>query len=478
MRRLRAQAARGGAVLVLLLLAAAVEAADLPAGVAKALRHHKVPETALSMVVQAVDEPTPRLSHRIDEPRNPASVIKLVTTWVALDMLGPTHTWATRAYALGPIQGGSLKGDLLLRGGGDPYLLLEELWKMLGEIKRRGVARIDGDLIIDNSLYQIDQHDPAAFDGAGSRLYNVLPSAMMVNFKSIEFEFIPHAKSGKVVIKTNPALPNLTISNHIKVTQGACRGNATKLHMSYAGDNPDHVIFSGQMPHACQHYRLARTAMTPASYAFGAFKSLFQHWGGEITGNVRVAPLGSKQRPLVTWRSRPLAEVIRPLNKWSNNLMTRMLLYALGAANREPPISRQDGVLALTQHLSSLGMDTSQLIIDNGSGLSRDTRITAELLNALLRHAWQQPSMPEFVASLSIAGRDGTTRKRFRHGPEKGRMHLKTGSLRNVSAVGGYVHNAQGKTFAVSCLINYRGVNYGIGKDIQNALLKWVYQQN
>jgi len=450
---------------------------SLPARIAKVLGAHKVPLDAVSVLVQAVDEASPRLAVNIDVPRNPASTVKLVTTWVALDLLGPTHTWATRLYALGPIEKGVLRGDLLIKGSGDPYILLEDMWKMLGELRRLGVREITGDLVLDNSLFDVIESDPAAFDGAGFRLYNVLPSALMVNFKAINFMFNTDA-AGKLRISTQPPLENLKITNHIKLVGGECRRKGPKIVMaSAAPETPDHVVFSGEMPRSCRHYQIPRSAMTAQSYTFGVFKLLWAQWGGTIGGSFREAPLTSKCRPLLTWRSDTLAEIVRPLNKWSNNLMTRMLLYAIGETRYPTPITRAEGANALRAHLESRGLDTSQLIIDNGSGLSRDTRVTSRFMASLLRHAWFEPTMPEFVASLAIAGIDGTARKRFRGAKQSGRMHLKTGSIHAVSAVGGYVHTAGGRTFLVSVLANRRGINYGVGTEIQNAVLAWTFEQ-
>ncbi|MGE0483145.1 MAG: D-alanyl-D-alanine carboxypeptidase/D-alanyl-D-alanine-endopeptidase [Gammaproteobacteria bacterium] len=461
-----------------LVLPTLAHAVDLPDGVARVLAKRKVPADALSLVVQAVDEDTPRLALNVDVPRNPASTIKLVTTWTALDLLGPNHTWATRVYALGPIRNGVLDGDLLIKGYGDPYLVLEDFWKMLGALRRLGVRDITGRLLIDDSQFATDETDPGAFDGQPFRLYNTLPSAFMVNFQSVDFVITPDAAHGRVDITTVPELPNLAITNQIRLIKGACRGDQPKIGLYAAGPaEPDHVLFRGEMPFSCRHYQIARSVMTPASYAYGVFKSLWQQWGGSIGGGVERGRLPTGQKPLMTWRSRELGEVIRPLNKWSNNLMTRMLLYSIGTSRYPAPVTREQARQALREHLDGRGLDTTALVVDNGSGLSRDARVTSRFMRDLLRLAWRSPHMPEFLASLSIVGRDGTTRKRFRGGEENGRMHLKTGSLDSVSAIGGYVHTPSGRTFIVSMMLNYRGANWGIGTEIQDALLAWAYRQ-
>jgi D-alanyl-D-alanine carboxypeptidase/D-alanyl-D-alanine-endopeptidase (penicillin-binding protein 4) len=219
-----------------------------------------------------------------------------------------------------------------------------------------------------------------------------------------------------------------------------------------------------------------RSVMTPASYAFGTFKRLWAHWGGEIGGGMRHG-LAPARRPLIVWQSRTLAELIRPLNKWSNNVMTRMLLYSLAAAKFKPPFTKAQGIEVLLDYLRDNGLDATGLVVDNGSGLSRDAHITAELMNALLRHAYAAPYMPEFIASMSINGLDGTARRRFAGRPEAGHMHLKTGRIDNVAAIAGYVKTVSKKNYTVALMINHQNIHHGAGTEIQNAVLKWVYEQ-
>jgi len=366
----------------------------------------------------------------------------------------------------------------LIKGFGDPYLVLEDFWKMLGELRRMGVRDIKGRLLVDDSHFATDETDATAFDGQAFRLYNTLPSALMVNFQSVEFVVDPDAARARVRISTIPELPNLEVSNAIKLVPGECRGNQPQISMAQAAPhNADHLVFGGTMPFACRHYRIARSVMTPESYVYGVFKTLWQQWGGSIEGGVARARVPPGKQALITWHSRHLAEILQPLNKWSNNLMTRMLLYSIAEHRYPPPLTRVQGREVLREHLAARGLDTSALVVDNGSGLSRDSRVTARFMLNLLRLAWYEPTMPEFVASLSIIGRDGTTRRRFRRGEEAGRMHLKTGSLDKVSAIAGYVHAPGGRTFIVAMLLNYRGANWGIGTAIQDALLAWTFRQ-
>jgi D-alanyl-D-alanine carboxypeptidase/D-alanyl-D-alanine-endopeptidase (penicillin-binding protein 4) len=239
----------------------------------------------------------------------------------------------------------------------------------------------------------------------------------------------------------------------------------------------DHVVFSGTFPAACHSYTLFRSVLQPHTYAYGAFKLLWAQWGGDIQGTVRLGKVPDSAQRLLTWQSRPLGESVRAVNKWSNNVMTRLLLYSIALAKYDAPVTREQGVEVIHEYLQANNLDDTGLVIDNGSGLSRDTRITGTLMSQLLRHAYHSRFMPEFIASMSIAGLDGTTRRRFKGKPEAGQMHLKTGRLDDVAAIAGYVVAASGKTYSVVLLANSQNIHNGPGIELQNTLLQWVYRQ-
>lgn len=459
-----------------LLLAPPVAYATLPVPMDRVLRTHHLPDSAVSLYVQDVDARQPAVAHHIDTPRNPASTIKLVTTFAALELLGPTHRWRTEAYTLGPVASGVLHGDLLLKGYGDPWLTEEEMWKFAGELRRRGLQRIAGRLLVDDTYYAPSTRDAGAFDGQPFRLYNVQPNALMVNFKAFTFDFTPRGDG--VTIQAKPDLPNLEIVNRLKLVRAKCGGLAAAVHMAIPDPaNPNRVVFSGDYPAGCGAQSLPRTAMDPANYAHGMFKAVWQQWGGELAGGVArgLAPAGV--RPYATWYSPPLAELLRPLNKWSNNVMADAMLYAVAATSFAPPLTLEQGASVVTDWLTRVGIPTTDLILENGSGLSRRTRISARTMAEVLLHAWKSPYMPEFLASLSLAGLDGTLRNRFKNAPEAGRMHLKTGHLNDVAAVAGYVHAANGHTYIVVLLVNHAAANGGGGGALIDALLRWTHRQ-
>lgn len=448
--------------------------AELPLPLQRVIDGHAIPSEDVSLFVQAVGAREPVVTHLADTPRNPASTIKLLTTWVALDELGPTYTWPTEIYYLGDYVGSELRGDLGLKGYGDPYLVTEEFWKMLGALRRSGLEDVRGDLVIDDSFFAPLDEDPADFDGQPYRTYNVTPSAVLVNFKAVRFQFLPD-KQGGVRITADPQPSNLEIQNRVQLVDGACRGYQAGISFDIADGAGRTAVFGGRFPSACAPYAFNRTVLHHDSFAYGVYRTLWAELGGRHRGGMKRGTMPEGFEPALTWRSRPLAEVIRSLNKFSNNVMTRQLLYTLGAEAAGAPARPEAGVAAIHAYLDERDLDTQSLVIANGAGLARDTRISAALLAQVLLNAARSPLAPEFLASLSLGGLDGTTRGRFDGNAVAGRMHVKTGRLDDVSALAGYIHARSGIDYAVVVMLNTPEAHRGPGEELQDALVRWVY---
>jgi D-alanyl-D-alanine carboxypeptidase/D-alanyl-D-alanine-endopeptidase (penicillin-binding protein 4) len=448
--------------------------AELPPGVQRVLTGLSVPPGDVSIVVEAVDTGETLLSQMPDTPRNPASVMKTVTTWAALEALGPAYRWTTEAYLLGPFDGKTLDGDLALKGYGDPFLVVEELWKLLRTLRRIGLEEIKGDFVFDASHFDVREEAPGAFDGEPYRTYNVVPSALLVNFKAVSFQFFPDAAGGRVRVATDPVLSNLEIDNKVSLGDGSCGGFQRGISFSHAdAAKLDRVVLGGQYSRRCASYALGRTVLQHDTYAYGVFDSLWKEVGGKFAGKLRNEAVPPGTVPALTWRSPPLGEVIRSINKNSNNVMTRQLLYTLGAERYGAPGTREKGVDAVRELLASRGLDVAPLVLTNGAGLSRDERVSARLLADLLRAAARSPYAAEFIASLSLGGMDGTTRGRFPNASDRGVTHVKTGRIDDVSALAGYVHGAE-RTYVMAVLVNSSNAHRGPGQEIEEAVLRWV----
>lgn len=478
-------------IIALLLLTGLLPAAtaqnigDIPPEVRVVTNGHNFPANSYSLLVQEVGNPSPLLAINTDLPMNPASTIKTLTTLAGLEMLGAGFNWKTEIHALGPVTEGTLHGDLLIRGGADPFLVEEHVRSMLKVLRRRGVQRITGDLILDNSLFAASVNAGSPVDNQSGRAYNVLPEALLFNFQVVNFYFYPHSNGRDVIVRGDPALPNLTINNQLQLRDSACTGFQRGISFS-ENQSTNTVTFSGQHPASCGEYSMTRAVLDAAQYNYGLFRVLWQELGGEFDGQLREDTLAAmadqtmtnaEPVPLVSWQSPRLADVIKSINKYSNNMMTRQLLLTLGLQHSGEPASIDAGIAAVRAYLTQVGIDHDELVMANGSGLSRDTRITADMLGKVLQRGFEIPTMPEFVASLPLAGVDGTMQDRLTTSVSVASSHIKTGSLNDVTGIAGYVHAQSGKHYIVVAVVNHAMAHTGPGQELGDTLLNWVWQQ-
>jgi D-alanyl-D-alanine carboxypeptidase/D-alanyl-D-alanine-endopeptidase (penicillin-binding protein 4) len=461
--------------LAYLTLSGIAQAAPLPAGVQQILQEKNIPADSLAVLIQELDDQSPLLAHNVDAPLNPASVMKLVTTYAALQILGPEYRWNTEFYLDGTLRDGTLFGDLVVKGYGDPYLVEETLLPVLRKLRQKGLKNITGKLVIDNSYFQESEQDPGAFDNKPFRVYNANPSALMTNFQSTRFTLTPNAHAGEIEIDAWPASPGLTIDNEMTYVKGRCRGSHRWPHMWFSRDGDQLIArFKGEYSSQCGQHDIHRAVALPSALFYGAFIPAWKYLGGTIVNGYRVGQLPDNAKPFYVHKSKPLADIIRLINKHSNNVMTKQLLLTIGAQAEGEPGTLEKGRQAIIQWMQSENIDTSGFVIDNGSGLSRDARISVSTLNQLARHQWRSPWMPEMLSSLSILSRDGTGKSRFKNHRLNGQMHIKTGLLDHVRSMAGVFHTASGKRYIVISLQNHQDIHKLTGTRIQDSLLQWL----
>lgn len=454
----------------------AFTATSLPVPLQSALNYRGVPQDTLSVYVEDLQTGEVVLAWNEAEPRNPASVEKMLTTLVALDILGPAYKWRTEVHLLGEVNQGTLDGDILLKGYGDPYLVIERFWQLLREIRQTGVDSINGDLLIDDSYFDVGEYDPSAFDHEPLRAYNVEPNALLTNFKVVRYHFEPGESAADVSVRIEPPMENLQVVNKLKTRHGSCRGYQRGITITPSKDKGT-MTLSGKFPDGCNSYTMDRTVLEHNGFTYGLFKTLWQESGGQISGGWKNVSVSSDLEPFLTFDSLPLAEVIAKINKHSNNVMAKQLLFTLGAEKLGPPGTEAKGRQVVNEWLTRHGLDSSELKIDNGAGLSRNSSMTARQLGGLLRYAYQSPYMPEYMSSLSLSGLDGTLSRRFRGGALTGKAHIKTGSLDDVSAFAGYFQARSGNRYIVVALQNHTDIHRGPGEEVQEALLRWLYEK-
>ena len=461
----------------------------LPPTVANALRAAAVPTEALALfVAPAQPGAAPWLAQQHTEPFNPASTLKLVTSLAALELLGPGHVWRTEVYSSGTLRDGVLHGNLYLRGGGDPTLVTEKLWLLLHRVQALGIERIAGDIVLDRSAFAEPEVDPAAFNDEPLRAYNAGPDALLVNFRAQVLRFSPDVAAGVARISAEPPLAGVQMPATVpllpatpaQATPAAHRASAAHATEAAAacGDwraalradftHPLQPRFGGGFPAACgvRHWPLAHPE--PRRMAERAVQALWLASGGRLDGRVREGSVPADATERLVFESPPLAEVVRDANKFSNNVMAQHLLLALSQGDGAATFERSRQRLQ-PWWLARFGPDLPLPQVGNGSGLSRDGRATALALGRLLQHAYASHAMPDLMASLPASGLDGTLR-RSRMGA--GLAHLKTGSLRDVQAIAGYVHRRNGQRLVLVAIVNHP--NAHATRPALDALVQWA----
>lgn len=470
----------------------------LPPTVAKALASAKVPRDAVSFVVQKLDgNERPRLSHRASVAMNPASVMKLVTTFSALDMLGPDFTWKTSFYTDGTLGKGVLNGDLIIRGGGDPKWVLERIAANFKTLQLLGVRRITGDIVLDNSVFELPQLAAADFDGEPLGPYNSTPDGLLVNFKAMILTFTPDAQNQTVRILSEPPIAGVTIDTTVPISTGACADWHSNLQADFS--NPNRIHFAGSYNLRCGERSWPVAYSDPASFAKRVVGAMYSASGGVLDGQVRSGHLPSTAILLWHAPSLPLSQIIADVNKFSNNVMAQQVFLSLSAQQsgensvKSEPSDRSGhsgiGSFAKSRDIvlrwwhRHFGARKNAAIVapalDNGSGLSRSERVSAQSLTELLRTAAAHPAGPVFANSLSIAGVDGTAANMAQRGIVQqaiGNAQLKTGTLRDVVAVAGYATGKSGQRYSVVGIINHPNAN--LARPALDALVEWTVVEN
>lgn len=468
------------------LASASASAQTLPPGVEALLTRAKVPREALAaVVVDAMPASNgkialPLLNWRANSPMNPASVMKLVTTYAGLELLGPAYTWRTPVYLDGVVDNGVLRGNLIIQGKGDPKLVMERLWLLLRRVQGLGIKTITGDIVLDRRAFSIStqNQNPGDFDGEALRPYNVIPDALLVNYKAVVMTFVPNPSNGQASISYDPPLANVHMQPSVPLARAASGAEAAcgdyRAQLKADLTDPFRMAFKGSYPAACGEKTWSVAYPDPASYTARAMAGLWQEMGGKLVGRVREGVVTPGLKPIFEMESPPLAEVIRDINKYSNNLMAQQLFLTF--SQQRPGGSSNEASREILRNwwLTRFGPQEPAPILDNGSGLSRLERVTPQALARLLQTAYVSGAMPELMASLPISGVDGTL-KRSKSQVSQGWAHLKSGTLRDATALAGYVHAPNGRRLVVVAIINHP--NAPAARPALDALVDWAVQQ-
>ena len=460
---------------------ALAHAQNLPISVQKALRSANVPTQAMSAyVAELSNTEAPRLLFRENEMMQPASVMKIVTTFAALEHLGADYTWKTQFLADGKIDSGVLNGNLVIKGSGDPKWVVERIEKDFSILKQAGLHQIKGDLVLDRSSFQMPASDPNQFDGDPLKPYNATPDGLLVNFKSITFTFSPpdpNIHNSDLIPKANitslPPLADVQVDNTVPLSSGACGDWKTQLAPLFLSNGDIH--FGGSYAAACGERTWSIAYPNPDAFAAHVLKAMLQNSQIELLGKVRFDTAPKTAQILYQGPSLPLSSIIQDVNKYSNNVMAQQVFLTLGLENNS-----NTNFINARQNLNrwwreKIGSQFVAPVLENGSGLSRIEKITASSAAQLLKVASLHPQGNIFLQSLPIVGVDGTAKimgTRLGNSPAIGKVFVKTGTLRDVIAIAGYAIASSGKRYIVVGMINHD--NASMARPALDALIEYA----
>lgn len=461
---------------IIFLFCGVVKAESLPPAVHKALRQARIPASALSLSIVPVQGKGRNFHLNADTSVNPASLMKLVTTHAALELLGPAFQWTTELRAVNVPENSVLQGDIYLKGTGDPKLTMERVWLLLRDLRARGVREIRGDLVLDRSYFRLPAGNSSFDDDENKpdRPYLVMPDALLMNFKSLRLAV--RGEAGGVTALLEPPLPEVKLENNAQVSDtSTCDSWPQELEAKVDDSgNRARVTLIGSLPAGCSGVRHL-ALLDHSTYSASLIKTLWREMGGAWLGGVRQGVLPPQTQVLASSHSPALSLMLRDINKYSNNTMARQVYLTLGAElgteEDVDTVSRSSAVVR--RWVAVKGWRWPELVLENGSGLSRNERISTRHLSDLLEYAWQGPWAAEFVSTLPIVAVDGTMKKRLVDEPLAGEAHVKTGTLKGVRSVAGYVRGNHGRVWAVAAVINHPQAN-AMGKAVLDEVLRSV----
>ncbi|MDN7675165.1 D-alanyl-D-alanine carboxypeptidase/D-alanyl-D-alanine-endopeptidase [Burkholderia oklahomensis] len=448
----------------------------LPGSVLAALQRARVPASNLSVVIERIGDRTPVVAWNASRPMQPASTMKLVTTYAGLSMLGADYRWRTSAYADGAVdENGTLHGTLYVKGTGDPKLVPEELIDLVNKIRRAGIVNVDGALVLDKTFFAPETRDLPPLDDDATAPYNVGPDPLLYAFKALSFTVTP-TDNGAVAIDVVPPLANLNVDNQLVEGAGSCGAAAAAARPALmTGANGDLTAsFAGDYPLRCGPTTINLAVLDHSAFFARGFLALWRQTGGAFSGTIAEGKVPGRARLVATHHGPVLSSVVHDINKFSNNVMARNLFLTIGAVEQRPPATPAQSADTIRAFLAHDGLPTEGLALENGSGLSRDERVSALSLADMLQAANASPIAQAFVDSLPIAGVDGTMKNRLTSAPVGGNAHIKTGTLRDVRAIAGYVASADGSSYVVVSFINDDRAS--AARAAHDALLEWVYE--
>lgn len=460
--------------LVLLLLYTTFSfSVSIPAELAAEISNIPINKFNYSIHIQSVNSKTPIASWRSHVKRSPASVIKLLTTYSSLLKLGFDYRWETKFFYTGSLKNGVLFGDLYVKASGDPTLESDDIYNIVSQVRSVGISSIKGNIIIDRTLFKVRNKNNSGFDKNIHSPYNAMPDAIMFNKRKSTICITPRSKRASI----SKDIPDKSykVVNKLRMVNGSCRGSRAwpKVKVKTNASGRSTVFLSGKLSRRCTERKVCKVISMPHRAFYYTLKNSLENKGIEVGGTLKLRKVPAKAKYLFSHYSDSLESVISIIAKKSDNLMARQLMLTMGAVSfkgQSTPYKSRKAIENILNKYFILEKGTTH--IANGSGLSRTSKLTAKSLANLLDHGYRHYGQ-RWMNTLATAGIDGTIKRRFRDSIVYGSAWMKTGTIKRVKNIAGYVQGASGEYYVVVVLVNdkYAGK---YGAILANQIIEWV----
>jgi len=444
--------------------------AQLPTDIINFIQKDKIDVKNLSILITNKANGNVVASLNPYTPRVPASVAKIATCYATLLEFGKDFKWPTQIYYTGSLNSGILNGNLVVKAYGDPTLRAINVKEFARKIRNYGIKEIKGNLIVDRTFFKNSPVITSGFDKNYVSEYNAMPDALMYNDHLNRFEIVP--QNSGVAIRRSYGDRSYKIVNKLKVVNKSCRGSNSwpKVRFLKNSDSVD-VVLEGKISKKCKPIVINRVLSMPYKSFYFSFANYLSKAGVKFNGDLILSKKPKDAKLLFTHYSRPLIKIVAKTLKKSNNLYARQLFLILGAKRYGYPATLEKSQKAIRDILGSKGVMDSNDFIVNGCGLSKEARLKTTTAIKIHDSAYKDFGN-DWLNSLSIAGVDGTTRKRFKNSPVRKRAFMKTGTLKRAKNIAGFVKSIKGNFYEVA--IFYNGAKIWLGKDIQDKIITWL----
>lgn len=427
----------------------------LKAALAQVIERSPLKTARISVHMKSLDDGSVVFARNADELLNPASNVKLFTAAAALARLGPEYRFDTEFLVDPEFKDGKAK-NLYVRGKADPTLTTERLYGVTSDLIHAGLKEITGDLVLDDSWFDGERNAPGYDQEVGDRSYLAPTGALSLNWNAIGIYLRPGASPGAAAsAEVEPASDFFVVENRLLT------GSETQRRFNVSAEvDKDKVrqklVVTGFVPYDKGAWSVWKKVDQPPLYFGYTLKALLLQRGVKLKGKVRLDKVPPSARMLHVAQSETLDGVLKKLQKHSNNFVAEQLIKTLGAEVKGPPGSTARGIEVVEDFLEQeVGLKRGSYVMKNGSGLNDTNRFSAAQVTRLLQAMWDKfPTAPEYLAALGIAGKDGTLKFRFEGTEATGKLRAKTGTLENVSALGGYLQAASGEKFIFAIVVN------------------------